>query len=172
MDGSALPRRPQQHERHLFTRVVSEAEKEGKHVELLVAPAASPLEGMVRVAAQLGCSRLVTGVSPRMPPEELSRRIGLAWENLPEPRHPLALALIRPGRHPLHINLGPHPPRLWPDDVTRVHELWLTLTRDDRLGSHLHHRDVVAAALRRLESELGSDYEAIVSELLRQLGKR
>ena len=159
------------HERHLFTRVVTEAETEGKHVELLVAPAPKPLDGMVRVAAQLGCSRLVTGVSPRMDAEELSRRIGLAWEHLAEPRHPFALTVIRPDLPPLHINLGPHPPRLWPDDVTRVHDLWLKLSQDDRLGSHLHHRDVVAASLRRLESELGSDYEAIVAELERQLRK-
>ena len=159
------------HERRLFTRVVTEAEKEGKHVELLVAPAANPFDGMVRVAAQLGCSRLVTGVSPRMDPEELSRRIGLAWENLPEPRHPFALALIRANQPPTHINLGPHPPRLWPDDVTRVHELWLKLTRDERLGAHLHHRDIVAASLRRLEAELDGDYEAIVAELQRQLKK-
>jgi hypothetical protein len=100
------------HEKHLFTRVVTEAETEGKHVELVVAPAANPFDGMVRVAAQLGCSRLVTGVSARMAPEELSRRIGLAWENLPEPRHPFALALIQANQPPIHVNLGPHPPRL------------------------------------------------------------
>jgi hypothetical protein len=151
--------------------VVAEAEKEGKHVELLVAAAANPVDGMVRVAAQLECSRLVTGVSPRMAPEELSRSIGLAWEALPEPRHPLALDLIRPNQPPLHVNLGPHPPRLWPDDVTRVHDLWLRLSRDERLGSHLHHRDIVAESLRRLEGELDGDYEAIVAELQRQLRK-
>jgi amino acid transporter len=159
------------HEKHLFTRVVTEAEKEGKHVELLVAPATNPFDGMVRVAAQLECSRLVTGVSPRMAPEELSRRIGLAWEALPEPRHPFAIALIRPNQPPLHVNLGPHPPRLWPDDVTRVHDLWLRLSRDERLGSHLHHRDIVAESLRRLEDELDGGYEAIVAELLRQIRK-
>lgn len=160
------------HEKHLFTRVVTAAENEGKHVELLVAPAANPFDGMVRVAAQLGCSRLVTGVSPHMAPEELSRRIGLAWENLPEPRHPFALTLIRPNQPAIHVNLGPHRPRLWPDDVTRVHELWLKLSRDERLGAHLHHRDVVAASLRRLEAELDSDYEAIVAELLRQMNNK
>lgn len=159
------------HERRLFTRVVTEAETEGKHVELLVAPAANPFDGMVGVAAQLGCSRLVTGISPRMEPEELSRRIGLAWENLPEPRHPFALALVRSNEPAIHVNLGPHPPRLWPDDVTRVHELWLKLSRDDRLGSHLHHRDIVAASLRRLETELEGNYEAIVAELQRQVKK-
>jgi amino acid transporter len=158
-------------ETHLFTRVVAEAEKEGKHVELLVAPAANPFDGMVRVAAQLKCSRLVTGVSPRMAAEELSRRIGLAWEELPEPRHPFTLTLIRPDQPPLHVDLGPHPPRLWPDDVARVHDLWLRLSQDPRLGSGLHHRDVVAESLRRMDAQLDGNYEAIVAELQRRMGK-
>ena len=54
-----------------------------------------------------------------------------------------------------------------PDDVTRVHDLWLRLSRDERL----HHRDIVAESLRRLEAELDDDYEAIVPELQRQIRK-
>ncbi len=150
---------------------MEEAEKEGKHIGLLVAPAVNPFDGMVRVAARLKCSNLVTGVSPRMAAEELSRRIGLAWEELPEPRHPFTLTLIRPDQPPLRVDLGPHPPRLWPDDVARVHELWLRLSRDERLGSSLHHRDVVAESLRRLESELETGYESIVANLRRRIGK-
>ena len=52
------------------------------------------------------------------------------------------------------MNLGPHPPRLWPEDVDRLHEIWLTLSQSTRFGSKLHHRDVVGLALRRLEKEL------------------
>ena len=32
-----------------------------------------------------------------MDSEELARRIGLAWEKLPEPRHPFSLEIITPG---------------------------------------------------------------------------
>jgi hypothetical protein len=52
------------------------------------------------------------------------------------------------------VNLGPHPPRLWPEDVERLHDLWLQLTAEDGVGSKLHHRDVVGVALQRLEQEL------------------
>jgi hypothetical protein len=52
----------------------------------------------------------------------------------------------------MYVNLGPHPPRLWPEDLDRLHEIWLRLTQD--LGSQLHHRDVVGVALRRLEREI------------------
>jgi hypothetical protein len=54
------------------------------------------------------------------------------------------------------VNLGPHPPRLWPEDVERLHRIWLRLTEDDRIGSKLHHRDVLSVALRRLEEGLES----------------
>jgi hypothetical protein len=151
-------------ERSLFSAVVTMAEKEGKPVELLVVPAIDPFEGVVRTAQELKVSRLVTGVSQRMTSDELARRIGLAWETLPEPRHPFSLEIITPGRPSTFVNLGPHPPRLWPEDVDKLHRLWLRLSAD--LGSKLHHRDVVGVALRRLEREFeGADREAILAEL-------
>jgi len=142
------------YERELFTRVVSVAEKEGKPVELLTVPGVNPFDAMVQSATTLKASRLVSGVSARMDSEELARRIGNAWEKQPEPRHPFSLEIISPGRPSIFVNLGPHPPRLWPADVDLVHELWRELTDD--FGSKLHHRDVVGVALRRMERELRS----------------
>jgi amino acid transporter len=160
------------YERELFSHVVTMAEKEGKPVELLVVPAVDPFDAMVQTAAKLQASRLVTGVSARMTSEELARRIGLAWERLAEPRHPFSLEIIDPGRPSMYVNLGPHPPRLWPADVDRLHELWLKLSGDDRLGSKLHHRDVVGVALRRLEKDLESpEGDKIRAEIQREMGK-
>src|SRR5436190_10191033 len=81
------------YERELFSRVVSVAEKEGKTVELLTVPGVNPFDAMVQAAAMLKASRLVSGVSARMDSEELARRIGRAWERLPEP-HPFSLEII------------------------------------------------------------------------------
>ncbi len=140
------------YEQELFTRVVTMAEKEGKSVDLLVVPAVDAFDAMVQTAARLGASKLVTGVSERMAQEELAHRIGKAWERLPDPRPPFSLEIISPGRPSTYVNLGPHPPRLWPEDVDRVHELWLQLS--EKFGSRLHHRDVVSVALRRMEREM------------------
>jgi amino acid transporter len=157
-------------EKALFTDVVNVAEKEGKPVELLVIPAIDPIDAIVQTASQLKVSRLVTGVSPRMSSEELARRIGLAWERLPEPRHPFSLEIITPGRPSSYVNLGPHPPRLWPEDVGKLHDLWLSLSSDDALGAKLHHRDVVGLALRRLEKELsGEEREDVLRQLAEEL---
>jgi amino acid transporter len=142
------------YEQELFSHVVTMAEKQGKRVELLVVPAVDPFDAMVQTAATLQASRLVAGVSARMTSEELARRIGLAWEKLPEPRHPFSLEVINPDRPSTYVNLGPHPPRLWPEDVDLLHKIWLRLSEEKEIGSRLHHRDVVGLALRRLEQEL------------------
>lgn len=160
------------YEQELFTRVVSMAEKEGKPVDLLVVPGIDPFDAMVQTAARLKASRLVTGVSARMDSEELARRIGLAWERLPEPRHPFSLEIISPGRPSIYVNLGPHPPRLWPEDLDRAHELWLRLSDEEGFGSRLHHRDVIGAALRRLERDLTSERrDEAIGDLNRELRK-
>lgn len=160
------------YERQLFSRVVTLAEREGKPVELLVVPATDPFAAMVQAAAAMKASRLVTGVSPRMENEELARRIGLAWEKLPEPRHPFSLEVIAPGRASSYVNLGPHPPRLWPEDIDRTHEMWLEVSERQGLGSAVHHRDIVGVALQRLEDDLKSGKQSEIVEQLRKAMRR
>jgi amino acid transporter len=148
------------YEQELFSHVVTVAEKQGKSVELLVIPAVDPFDAMVQTAARLRASRLVVGVSARMESDELAQRLGLAWERLPAPRHPFSLEIIHPDRPSTFVNLGPHPPRLWPEDVDRLHNIWLRLTEKEGLGSKLHHRDVVGVALQRIEEELDTSQRA------------
>jgi amino acid transporter len=160
------------YEKELFSHVVEMAEKEGKPVELLVVPAVNPFDALAQAANNLRASRLVTGVSARMESDELARRIGLAWEALPEPRHPFSLEVISPDRPSTYVNLGPHPPRLWPEDVDLLHELWLKLTQSESLGSKLHHRDVVGVALRRLQKDLTAEgRDVVIDEVQRELRK-
>jgi len=105
-----------------------------------------------------------------MTSDELARSIGLAWESLPEPRHPFSLEIISPDRPSTYVNLGPHPPRLWPEDVDRLHDLWLRLTETEGVGAKLHHRDVVGVALRRLERELTSEErDRVIEDLKKEL---
>ncbi len=158
------------YEQELLTRVVSLAEKQGKTVDLLVVPGVDPFVAMVQTAAKLNASRLVTGVSARMDSEELARRIGLAWEKLPEPRHAFSLEITSPDRPSIYVNLGPHPPRLWPEDLDRAHDLWLRLS--ENFGSRLHHRDVVGVALRRLQKDLESGRrDEVLTDLEKELRK-
>jgi len=95
----------------------------------------------------------------------------MAWERLPEPRHPFSLEVISPDRPSEFVNLGPHPPRLWPEDLGRLHALWLRLS-EGHFGSKLHHRDVIGVALRRLEKDLECERRnEAIEDLTRELRK-
>ena len=155
------------YEKELFSHVVELAEREGKPVELLVVPAVNPFDAMAHAANALRASRLVTGVSARMESDELARLIGLAWERLPEPRHAFSVEIISPDRESIFRNLGPHPPRLWPEDIDLLHDIWLDLSAGENIGSKLHHRDVVGLALRRLKDDLKDNQRAQAIQSLR-----
>jgi hypothetical protein len=153
-------------ETDVFTHVVTLAEKAGKHVDLMVVPGLDPYEAVVQTAARIKSSRIVMGLSPKLTPSEQGAEVGRCWEKLPEPRPSLSLELVLENqRDTVFFNLGPHPPRLWPEDIDLTHRLWLRLM-DFGLGPKLHHRDVLGLALRRLDTELTKgSADAIVEEL-------
>jgi nucleotide-binding universal stress UspA family protein len=143
-------------ESNIFTHVVTLAEKAGKHVELMVVPGDDPYEAVVQTAARLQSSRIVMGLSPKLTPAEQGKTVGQEWEKLPEPRPSLSLELVLENqKDTMFFNLGPHPPRLWPEDVDLVHKLWLEIGPMGP-GSRLQHRDIVGAALRRMANDLRS----------------
>jgi amino acid transporter len=152
----------------LFTQVVSIAEKAGKHIELLVVPGRDYNRAIVEVAQRLKSNLIVMGLSAKMTASQQAKAFGDAWERLPAPRPQLSLEILdeNTGKQ-LFFNLGPHPPRLWPEDVELLHKLWLRLTSKG-LGYKLHHRDVVRVALRRLESALDSTESNEVLEDVKQ----
>ena len=84
----------------------------------------------------------------------------------------ILVEIITPDRPSTYVNLGPHPPRLWPEDVDKLHDLWLRLSADEALGAKLHHRDVVGLALRKLEQELQSpERDQVIRRLSEELGR-
>jgi amino acid transporter len=141
------------HEQKLFSIVVSMAEKEGKKINMVVVPGNEITDVIIRSALQLKSSKVVAGISNRMTREEQARRLGEAWESAGLYNRGLTLELIDRQRKSYFFDIGPHPPRLWPVDIGRLHELWLKLTRD-KFGSELHHRDIVGVALQRLDRDL------------------
>jgi amino acid transporter len=141
------------HEQKLFSLVVSMAEKEGKKINMLVVPGNDITEIIVRTALQLKSSKIVIGISNRMRMEEQAQRLGEAWEAASPETQGLTLELIDRKLKSHFYDIGPHPPRLWPVDIGRLHDLWLKLTRD-KFGATLHHRDIVSVALQRLDHDL------------------
>jgi amino acid transporter len=156
-------------ETDVFSKVVNLAEKAGKHVELMVVPGADPYDAVVQTAARLQSSRIVMGLSPKLTPSEQGAQVGEYWEKLPEPRPSLSLELVLENQKDVvFFNLGPHPPRLWPEDIDLVHRLWLKLSSRGP-GSKLHHRDVLGVALRRMAADLESHRAPeVVEDIIRE----
>jgi amino acid transporter len=156
-----------------FTRVVTIAEKAGKHVELLTVTGRDEPSALVSAAQQLNSSRIVIARSPMLSPDEQARLIGEAWEQLPGPRPALSLEILSPDSDGAHMySLGPHQPRLWPSDIDLVHQLWQELADRPGIGGRLHHRDVVGVALRRLEQQLHSkSHTEVVADMEREMSR-
>ncbi|MBS1855590.1 MAG: APC family permease [Acidobacteria bacterium] len=157
-------------ETDVFTKVVTLAEKAGKHVELMVVPGRDPYDAVVQTAARLQSSRIVMGLSPKLSPAEQGAAVGEYWEKLPEPRPSISLELVLENQKDVvFFNLGPHPPRLWPEDIDLVHKLWLEISARGP-GAKLHHRDIVGVALRRLAQDLHSqDASEVMQDIDREV---
>jgi amino acid transporter len=143
----------------LFTHVVSLAEKAGKHVELIVVPGRNFNQAIVQIAQRVNSHLVVMGLSSKMSASQQAKAFGDAWEQLPPPRPQLSLEIVddEKGKR-TYFNLGPHPPRLWPEDIELLHSIWLELS-EKGLGHKLHHRDVVRVALQRMRNDLRSSKE-------------
>jgi amino acid transporter len=142
------------YEQLLFSRVIALAEKVGKHVALLVVPSSDIFQATVLTAVQLDAVEIVAGRSAVLTPAEQARRLGHAWEQVPNrPRRTLRFRVIAPDGRTNVFYLGAHTPQLAEDDIELIHRLWLDLTQASG-KEHAHHRDVVHLALRHLADDL------------------
>jgi hypothetical protein len=142
------------YEQLLFSRVVALAEKEGKHVELMVVPSSNPFQAIVHTAAQLHSSEIIAGASASIGSREQALRFGEAWEGLRhKPRHEVRLHVGEASGKIREFLLGAHPPKLAEADIHLIHELWLDL-KQALPGASVRHRDIVTAAVQRLAGEL------------------
>jgi amino acid transporter len=153
------------YEQELFTAAVAVAEKEGKPISLLVVPATDVFEAIMVTAQRLDSSRVVCGLSNKLTADEQAKLTGDAWERMPEPRPRLTLEVCAPDGTIREYSLGPHTPRLRPQDVELMHKLWLKITADPKYAG-AHHYHIVALALEELKRELDTEQK---SQLLAKL---
>jgi amino acid transporter len=159
------------YEQLLFTKVVAIAEHQGRPVRILVVPASDPFSAIAQTAFRLHTSEIAMGESAKMPPEEQARLVGDQWEKIPETR-------TRQTRLVVHCNdgrrstfsLGVHAPPLAAADLDLIHELWLDAYH--AIGPHVHHRDIVTAALRELAMGLSTDKRHAILERLKDQAQR
>ena len=153
------------YEQELFTAAVSVAEKEGKPISLLVVPATDVFEAIMVTAQRLESSRVICGLSNKLTADEQAKLTGDAWERMPEPRPRLCLEVAAPDGTVREYTIGPHTPRLRPQDVELMHKLWLNITTDPKFAG-AHHYHIVALALEELQRELSTEQR---TQLLQKL---
>jgi amino acid transporter len=142
------------YEQLLFSRVISLAENAGKPVELLVVPSSDAFQAIVHTAVQLDAAEIIAGRSSVMAPDKQARRLGQAWETLPNrPKRQVRFRVIEPDGGMQDFYLGAHAPQLTDDDINLIHHLWLDLTNQPG-KEDAHHRDVVRLALAHLAEDL------------------
>jgi amino acid transporter len=154
------------YEQLLFSRVITLAEKAGKHVDLLVVPSSNVFEAIAHTAAQLDSSEIIAGRSSVLSPEEQAKRLGEAWEALPSrPQHQVCFQVVEPDGETRDFYLGAHAPRLADEDINIIHKLWLEVTRE-KTAEDAHHKEIVTVALERLEQDLkGTERRRVLEQI-------
>jgi magnesium transporter len=144
---------PTKYERQLFNEVTSLAERYGRSVRLLIVPARNVADAIVATVLRLGSSDVFVGESSSLSIADQAHLLGEAWEQA-EKTDSLDVRLViyhRSGRSD-SFHLGAHPPSLSPRDLDLIHRVWLDAVKS--IGPHVHHHDVVRAALTQMEQQL------------------
>src|SRR6266545_2822223 len=157
------------YEQLLFSRVTSLAEKAGKHVDLLIVPGANVFDAIAQTAAHLDSADIWSGRSSVMTAEEQAKRIGEAWERLPnKPKRQVCFHVVEPDNQIDDFDIGAHAPKLADEDVNLIHKLWLDVTQE-RGVDDLHHKEIVTTALANLEEQVNSKGRQAIRDRMRAL---
>ena len=157
-------------ERRLLSEVATLAERHDRPVRLLVVPAHNVFDAIVATVLRLRSSDVHVGESSTLSADEQARLLGSAWERAAK-AEPLDVRLVvhhRSGRTDTY-HLGAHPPSLSPGDLDLIHRVWLDATKV--IGPHVHHHDVVRAALTQMEQQLNGQQRDEALDAIRQAAR-
>jgi magnesium transporter len=170
-DDPAVDQAATDEERKLLSAVVALAERERRAVRLLIVPGVNVFDSVIETAVRLESAEIHVGESETLSADDQARRLGEAWERASKPKSSGGLRLVvhHPSGGVAAYPIGAHAPTLQPEDFADIHRLWLDVA--NAVGPHVHHRDVVRAALKLMENELsGPDREAAL-QLVREMAR-
>ena len=105
-----------------------------------------------RPCIRLQAAEVYVGESATISADEQARLLGEAWERASTPDLHIRLVVFhRSGRSDIY-HLGPHAPELNVRDYDLIHRIWRDAAKS--VGPHLHHHDVVRAALTTMAEQL------------------
>ncbi|HEY7188674.1 MAG TPA: CBS domain-containing protein, partial [Vicinamibacterales bacterium] len=144
---------PTRNEQRLLSDVVALAERVGRPVRLLIVPTRNVIDAIVGTSVRLRSSDIYVGESSTLSAQDQARLLGEAWERADKPEAlDVRLVVYHASGRGDTFHLGAHPPSLASGDLDLIHRMWLDAVKT--IGPHVHHHDVVRAALRKMEHEL------------------
>jgi hypothetical protein len=161
---SAVDQSFSDHEQMIFTKAISVAESFGKKVSLLLIPAGDVFAALAQCANSLEIDSVISGISSTMTAEDQAFYLGQAWEALPQPKRQFNFYVVSPSGEAKVFYIGPHAPKLSPDDVQLVHRLWVNMRRDPSMQD-LHHSDIITYALTHLAGQYAREKQEILRDL-------
>ena len=136
----------------MFSSVLALAERYSRSVRLVIVPARDVFDAVMATVLRLRASDIYVGESATISGDAQARLLGEAWERAGTPDLQVRLAIFhRTGRSDI-FHLGPHAPELGARDFDLIHRIWLDAARS--IGPHIHHHDVVRAALTKMAEQL------------------
>ena len=170
-DDPTVDPRATDDERTLLSAVVALAERERRAVRLLIVPGRERVR-LGRSRPRCGSTRRrFTSANRRRCRPTIRRGCSARRGSAPRSRSRAisgSSSTIRAAASP-RISSARMRPRSSPEDFDQIHRLWLDVA--GAVGPHVHHRDVVRAALKHMENELsGPDREAAL-QLVRETAR-
>ncbi len=163
---------PTEEERRLMSAAVAVAEEHARAIRLLIVPATDVGDAIADTVVRLQASAIYVGESETLSVDDQARLLGEAWERADKPGGLDVRLIVRhsSGRTATY-QLGAHAPRLSSADLQLIHAMWLDMSKT--IGPHVHHHDVVRAALRHMSDQLhdpGPSRQAAV-DLVREVAR-
>jgi len=157
-------------ERYLFSQVVALTERYARPIRLLIVPAQNVSDGVIAVALKLRSSEVYVAESGTLSVNDQARLLGDAWERAEKTDdRKLRLVICHPSGRTDAYHLGAHPPSLSAGDLDLIHRVWLDAVK--AVGPHVHHHDVVRAALKEMEQKLSGPDRDTTLEAIRHVAR-
>ncbi len=157
-------------ERRLFSQVTAFGERYNRPIHLLVVPARDVPDAIVATVVRLKSSDVYVGESASLSADDQARLLGEAWERADKPgTFDVRLVIYHHSGRTDAYHLGAHPPALGAGDLELIHRVWLDAVK--AVGSHVHHHDVVRAALTQMEQQLTGPQREEALDAIRQAAR-
>ena len=169
-DDAVIDPKPTSAEKLLLSQVVGLAERHNRAIQLLIVPARDVFDAIAAAIHRLRSSEIHVGESTTLSADGQARLLGEAWERI-ETDEPLDVRLVihhLSGRTDTFY-LGAHAPALSSRDLNQIHRLWLDAAK--AVGPHVHHHDVVRAALTQMEQQLTGPERDRALEAIRRVAR-